>query len=228
MNESAPKEVVRGYAVRREIWQLGGRPIQLVWPEDMDALLDSRQTQERFARNEYMPYWAQPWPAGILLAEHILAGEPGQGRHAVEIGCGVGLVSVAAAMMGWRVTASDYDDDALAFARLNAELNGVRLEATEWIDFVEQAPPRRYDCVFAADLLYERRLSEPVARWIAAALEPGGYALASDPNRSAASSFPEFLAGYGLNGEMQEVQTTAPAGLLTRGRIWRITLMAKP
>jgi predicted nicotinamide N-methyase len=174
-----------------------------------------------------MPYWAQPWPAGILLAESVLTGEPGRGRHAIEIGCGVGLVSVAAALMGWRVTASDYDKDALAFAERNAELNGVSLEATEWIDFIEQGPPRRYDCVFAADLLYERRLSQPVARWIASALEPDGYALASDPNRSAASDFPEFLARYGLSGEMHDVQTTAPAGLLTRGRIWRIAPIAK-
>jgi predicted nicotinamide N-methyase len=188
----------------------------------MDALLDSRKTQERFEHNQYMPYWAQPWPAGILLAEHILMHEPGEGRRAVEIGCGVGLVSVAAAMMGWRVTASDYDEDALAFAQLNAARNGVALEAAEWIDFVEQAPRREYDCVLAADLLYERRLADPVARWIGSALAPGGYALASDPNRSAAADFPEALSRHGLVAEKQEVTTTAPAGLVGNGRIWRV------
>jgi predicted nicotinamide N-methyase len=110
----------------------------------------------------------------------------------------------------------------LAFAELNASRNGVRLEATQLIDFVEQPPSAQYDCVFAADLLYERRLSDPVARWIAGALNASGYALASDPNRSAASEFPDRLAQYGLVAEMEEVTTTAPAGLVSRGRIWRI------
>lgn len=223
MSKTDPDQPVRGYAVRREVWHVGGRPIDLTWPEDMDALLDSWQTRERFARNQYMPYWARPWPAGVLLAEHVLAHEPGQGRRAIELGCGIGLVSVAAALAGWRVTASDYDEDALAFARLNAERNGVSLEAAEWIDFIEQPPTCQYDCVLAADLLYERRLSKPVAHWIALALAPGGYALASDPNRSAAAEFPEALAACGLVADKRDVATTGPAGRITRGRVWRIS-----
>jgi predicted nicotinamide N-methyase len=198
-------------------------PIDLTWPVDADGLLDLPSTHERFARNEYLPYWAQPWPSCVLLAEHILANELGEGRSAVEIGCGVGLVSVAAAIAGWTVTASDYDEDAIAFAELNATRNNVTLAGIERIDFIEQQPSRRYDAVFAADLLYERRLGAPVARWIAAALALGGYALIADPNRSAADEFPTHAADYGLRVEVFEASTTTPAGLLTRGRIWRIT-----
>lgn len=222
MRQSGQGEAIRGYVVRRETWQVGGRPIDLTWPEDMEAILDAPRTHERFARNEYMPYWAQPWPASVLLAEYMLRGEAGERRHAVELGCGVGLVSVAAALAGWCVTASDYDEDAVAFAALNASRNGVALEAARSLDFFEP-PPARYDCVLGADLLYERRLSDPLARWIAAALAPGGFALVSDPNRSAADGFTSALAAHGLGAEIQAVSTTAPAGLLTRGRIWRIT-----
>lgn len=221
VSESGERESIRGYGVRREVWRLGGRPVDLTWPRDMDALLDAPETHERFKRNEYMPYWAQPWPASVLLAEHVLAGEPGGGRRAIELGCGVGLVSVAAALAGWRVTASDYDEDAVAFARLNAERNGVALEAARTVDFFQPAD-ERYDLVLAADLLYERRLSEPLARWVAGGLARGGLALASDPNRSAADEFPAALAVHGLSAQAYEVSTTAPAGLVSRGRIWRI------
>ena len=145
----------------------------------------------------------------------------GRGQEAIEIGCGVGLVSVAAAIAGWRVVASDYDADALAFADLNASRNGVSLRG-ELIDFVEQPPMRRYDCILAADLLYQRRLCSPLARWIAAALAPGGCGLVSDPNRSAADGFEDCLNECGLQAEIMAVSTTAPAGLLTRGRIWRV------
>lgn len=222
MSQSWPEETFRGFLVRREVWQLGRRRIDLTWPEDMDALLDSPATHERFARNQYMPYWAQPWPAGVLLAEYVLAWAPGEGRRAVELGCGVGLVGVAAGLMGWRVTAVDHDEDATAFAELNASRNGVTLEATQQIDFIEEPAVSRFDCILAADLLYERRLSEPLARWIAGAMKPGGVALVSDPNRSAADGFPDCLARYGLTAQAEPVTTTAPAGLVTRGRIWTV------
>lgn len=224
MTQTDSHEVFRGFKVRREVWRIGSHPVDLTWPADMDALLDLPSTHERFARNEYMPYWAQPWPASVLLAEHILGSRPGQGRTAVEIGCGIGVVSVAAALAGWQVTASDYDQDATAFAELNAGRNGVKLAGTDQIDFIEQPPVRKFDAVFAADLLYERRLGAPVASWIAAALTFDGFALVGDPHRSAADEFPEHAARCGLKVEILEASTTAPAGLLTRGRIFTLSL----
>lgn len=209
--------------MRREVWRIGDRPIDLTWPANVDALLDLPRTHERFARNEYLPYWAQPWPAGVMLAEHVLARGVGAAPRAVEIGCGIGLVSVAAALVGWRVTASDYDEDALAFAELNAARNGVSLEAVRLVDFVEGTSEIQYDRVLAADLLYERRLIDPVARWIGSALAPDGHALVSDPNRTAADGFGPALAACGLKAEAEQASTTAPAGLISRGRIWRIS-----
>ena len=128
-------ETFRGYEVRRSRWQIAGRPFELTWPADVDALLDLPETQKRFDRDEYMPYWAQPWPASILLTEAVLQGEPGEGRQAVEIGCGIGLVSLAAAMAGWSVVASDYDRDAMGFAELNAKRNDLALASrAKWRD----------------------------------------------------------------------------------------------
>ena len=224
MSESTgpPGPPFRGYTLRRETWRIGGRPIHLAWPAEPDALLDLPRTRERFARDEYLPYWAQPWPVGVLLAEYLLAAGDGRERSAIELGCGIGLVSVAAALAGWRVTATDYDEDALAFADLNASLNRVSLAGCERVDFVEQKPSRTWDCVLAADLLYERRLSEPVAHWIAAALAPGGRALVGDPNRSAAEGFGPAAEALGLQVEMEALSSTAPAGLLNRGRLWRV------
>jgi predicted nicotinamide N-methyase len=189
----------------------------------MDALLDDAGVQARHAVDGYMPYWAQPWPAAVLLAEAVLRGEDGAGRSAIEIGCGVGLVSLAAARAGWRVTATDYDADAVAFAALNAERNGLSLDGCRCLDYRSRTDGRTYDLVLGADLLYERRNAEPLAGWIASALAPGGAALVSDPNRSAAETFPEtaYRAAFGVS--VTPVETTSPAGLLTRGRIWRLT-----
>lgn len=215
-------EEVSGHATRREQWRIGGLTFDLTWPADADALLDSPATHARFARDEYMPYWAQPWPASVLLAEAVLAGPPGEGRDAVEIGCGIGLVSVAAARMGWSVVAGDYDQDALAFAALNAARNDVVLSAVRLIDFRTPLPEPVFDHVLAADLVYERRNCEPLARWIQSALRPGGEALVADPNRSAGDGFALCATQVGFDVRETAVTTTAPAGLLQRARIWRL------
>jgi predicted nicotinamide N-methyase len=194
------------------------------WPADTDALLDSPSTQERFARDEYMPYWAQPWPAAVILAERVLAGPCGDNRSAIELGCGVGLVSVAAGRVGWRVVASDYDEDAVAFAQYNASRNGLTLSATTTLDYRDPPTGSPFHLVLAADLLYERRHAAPLARWIAAALTPEGTALISDPNRSAADGFPDIAVAAGLDCECEPVETVHPStGLTVRGRVWTLS-----
>ncbi|MBP7936947.1 MAG: methyltransferase domain-containing protein [Phycisphaerae bacterium] len=214
----------RGYETRREVWVIAGQTFDLTWPADMDVLLDAPRTHQRFDADGYMPYWAQPWPGAVLLTEAVLAGERGARRPAVEIGCGVGLVSLAAARADWSVTASDYDQDAVAFAALNAERNGLQLAGTRIIDFRQSLDAPLYDLVLAADLLYERRNGQPIARWVASALRPGGTALLSDPNRSAAEGFSDLARAAGLVTSLVDVETIGPAGLVIRGRIWRLGL----
>jgi predicted nicotinamide N-methyase len=216
-------ETFRGYEVRRSHWAIAGHPFELTWPADVDALLDLPETQRRFDQDEYMPYWAQPWPAAVLLAEKILQGERSGGRQAVEIGCGVGLVSLAAAASGWSIVASDYDVDATAFAELNARRNHLTLAGTAQIDYRRMLDRPAYDCILGADLAYERRNCEPVANWIASALKPGGQALICDPNRSAANKFPQRATEAGLTVDVESLETKHPEGLLIRGRIWRLT-----
>jgi predicted nicotinamide N-methyase len=226
MNESVKMSSSRD-SLRREVWTIANRRFDLSWPANMDALLDDPETHRRFARDEYMPYWAQPWPASVLLAEAVLSGPPGEGRAAVEIGCGIGLVSIAAAMRDWSVVATDYDPEAIAFARLNAERSGVRLHDARVLDYREPSS-EQYDLIVASDLLYERKKAEPVARWIASALKPDGVAFVSDPNRTAADGFDKELVRSRLAARVDRVETMSPAGLQIKGRIWRMTRAKAP
>lgn len=210
------------YPVRRESWTLGGERFALIWPADIDVLLDDPRTQERFAREEYMPYWAVPWPSAMLLAEYVLTQPRGDGGRAIELGCGVGLVSVAAARAGWKVTATDWDADALRFAEENARANGVSLAGASGLDWREPFDGEPFDLILASDVLYERRNVEPVARWIRSALAAGGTALVSDSNRSSAEGFAKAAEEAGLSVERIAREFMPPYGLLVRGTIYRL------
>ncbi|MBN1488456.1 MAG: methyltransferase domain-containing protein [Phycisphaerae bacterium] len=215
-------ETFASFPIRRQHWTVGGEPFELIWPADMDALLDDPRTRERFRKDEYMPYWATPWPSAALLAEHVLTHcRPGAGR-AIDLGCGVGLVAIAAARAGWTVTAADYDADALKFSEENARLNGVTLAGTARVDWRTPFVAEPFDLVLASDVLYERRHNGPVARWIAAALAPDGLALVSDSNRGAAEGFPAIAAAAGLAVERLACEQPGPHGLLIRGAVYRL------
>jgi 2-polyprenyl-3-methyl-5-hydroxy-6-metoxy-1,4-benzoquinol methylase len=120
------------------------------------------------------------------------------------------------------VVATDYDAEAVRFTQLNAQRSGVELAGAQVLDYRTPVDRPAYDLILGSDLLYERRNIAPVAAWIASALRSDGVALISDPNRSAADGFAGELTGRGLTHDVRPVETISPAGLLIRGRIWRI------
>ena len=137
-----------------EVVAIDGRDLRLLRPRDSEALLD----EEAFEREEFLPYWAELWPSSLALARTI-APRALRGARTLELGCGLGLPSIAAALAGGRVLATDWSAEAVAMTALNAERNDAPLETLvcSWTDpepLLAQAP---WDLVLGSDLLYERR-----------------------------------------------------------------------
>jgi predicted nicotinamide N-methyase len=123
-----------------------------------------------------------------------------RGKRTLELGCGLGLPSIAAARAGGRVLATDWSADAVTITRANAERNGVQLEALEcsWASpgaIVERAP---WDLVIASDVLYERRNGELLVGLLRRLVTERGLVLIADPGRPAAASFLERAAAAGF------------------------------
>lgn len=136
-----------------EVVRVGGVELSLRRPADPEALL----SEDEFARDEFLPYWAELWPAGLALARALPAAM--HGTRVVELGCGLGIPSLVAAARGADVLATDWADEAVALLHENAERNAIELrtEVADWREF-----DGSFDLVLAADVLYEQRNVEPL------------------------------------------------------------------
>jgi predicted nicotinamide N-methyase len=168
-----------------EVVPLADRELAVLRPRDSEALVDEHALEE----GEFLPYWAQLWPSGVALARAI-AGRALKGARVVEVGCGLGLPSLAAARGGGRVLATDWSPTAIELLQDNADRNGVTLEAqvVSWTDPAALLARAPFDIVLAADVLYERR-SVPVLADLLPRL--GGEVLLADPGRPPLESFLE-------------------------------------
>ncbi len=216
----------RGYPVRLREIDVGGRVYRIAGPANYESLVDDPRVVARFERDEYMPYWAEFWPASRLLAEEI-AGWPAASAEdpplLLELGCGLGLVGLVAISRGYRAVLSDYDDDALAFVRESAALNGLPPPETRFIDWRESYDELRPARIVAAEILYERRHLAPVAEFIRRHLAPGGAALICDNWRSVADGFAEAAQRAGLRVETRRVERTLqPGNRLARARFFAL------
>ena len=196
-------------------------------PRNSDDLI----SEADYAKDERLPYWADLWPSAESLARYLIrtgahavlgrdaSTEPGAMAEtsptALELGCGIGLVTIAAMRAGFTVTGTDYYDDALLFTARNAVANLGIEPATRHVDW--RALPTdlgMFDLVLAADVLYERQYSALVAAAIATMLAPGGVALVADQGRVGLDDFLAETTARGLSHRtlLTEKPTVGPPG----------------
>jgi predicted nicotinamide N-methyase len=132
---------------------VGDVELSLLRPVSPEALID----ETAFEHDEFLPYWAELWPASIALAAAL---PDVAGLRVVELGCGLGVPSLLAAARGAEVTATDWATAAVDLLRENAARNGLelRIEVRDWREPWDE----RFDLALAADVLYEQRNVEPL------------------------------------------------------------------
>jgi len=136
-----------------------------------------------------VPYWSVLWRSGIALA-HELGRRRLDGVRVVELGCGLGVPSLAASRSGAAVLATDASAEAIALLPRNASGSGIELDTAQvdWESPARLLARAPFDLVLAADVLYERA---SVAILLELLPRLGGETVLADPGRSAAGAFLE-------------------------------------
>ncbi len=130
----------------------------------------------------------------------VLAGliPPGDGRAALDLGCGPGHYCRRLTERGWRATAVDTDPDNLAYAAEHAAATHLG----DALEVLPSLPAEQYELVLALELIEHlpRDRGEALVGGIRRVLKPGGALLLSTPNRWSLEGLGGYLWGEKLRG----------------------------
>lgn len=197
-----PPDPLAPFTLRSETIDVAGRRFELFVLDDDEVVanLAARTTSPVNPDAPDNPYFGVLFESALALARRVLEGPVLAGKRVLDLGCGVGLTGIAAALRDASVTFGDVMHEALALARKNAERCDV---AGEFVRFdVRGDPPSdlgRFDFVIASDLLYERDKPRAVLRALDRLLAQDGVALLGDPFRPTADALAAAATEVGFD-----------------------------
>lgn len=190
-------------------------------PADLEDLW-RKLGEDDFGLDERIPYWVELWPSSNALAEWLEMNQAALSRAlCLDVGCGLGLCACVAAARGARVVGLDYMGEALRFAGVNAQANGV--DSLLWTQMDWRFPAFKgpcFDLIWGADIFYERRFAEPLLALFNGILAPGGRIWLAEPERSVSSGAWDLLRVSGWNLQPVKRTKVSTEGFFVNITIW--------
>jgi predicted nicotinamide N-methyase len=201
--------------------QLGGsgalRVERVALPGTEQSLPITRPHDRHARRTGEVPYWAEIWPSGVVLAG-MIAREPQrlQGQRVLELGPGLGVAAVAALQAGAELVIVDEAPEALVCTALNTleqvgrEPVARRLSWRQASTDLISAAGAGFALVLGADVLYEARDVQALRRLLPRLVAPGGELWLADPGRGFAEQLVRTLHQQGWQEEREECLSAHP------------------
>jgi 16S rRNA G1207 methylase RsmC len=111
----------------------------------------------------------------------------------LEIGGGVGLVSIVAATFGHQITLSEYNPDALNFARANAHCNNCPDLPIIQLDWYHPQLKTKFDQIVGSEVAYKESHLEALLKLFKSNLKPGGEIILTWEIRKSGQNLFEFF-----------------------------------
>ena len=145
------------------------------------------------------PLWAKIWKASWVLSGYLADMPVDANKRILEIGGGIGLVSIVAAVFGHQITMTEYNPDALNFARANAWRNNCPDLPIFKLDWHHSGLRDQFDMIVASEVTYKKEDFSPLTQLFKSHLKPGGeIILASEIRKSGKDLFKFFQPAFDI------------------------------
>jgi predicted nicotinamide N-methyase len=137
-------------------------------PKSIDRFIDPVDPLLNF------PLWSKIWPASIILSDYLVHLKVQPAKRFLEVGAGMGLVSIVATHWGHNFTLTEYDAHALNFARANALINKCPTLVIRKLDWYKPDLQDVFDYIVASEVLYKEESFQPLLKLFKKLLKPTG------------------------------------------------------
>ena len=175
-----------------EIIILNGHSLTVRVVRDIEAIITDPDDEDK------VPLWADIWPAARGMAQYIWEYMDFNDTQVLELGAGVGLAGVVAALRGAKLTVTDYNEQALDLTQENLVLNGIEDAISFLGDWRSFALEKQFDWIIGSDVLYDPKLNIHIRDIIKNNLLPEGKLLFSHPGRKPTYEFIDYLVSIGF------------------------------
>jgi 16S rRNA G1207 methylase RsmC len=133
--------------------------------------------------------WIKIWEASIILADYLAGLNFEPEKRFLEIGCGLGLVGIVASAFGHHVTITEYNQDALNFARANALLNKVSNIEIKEMNWNKPQLQGSFDCIIGSEIIYKESDFQSILSLFRTYLKDGGEIILAEGIRKTSMKF---------------------------------------
>ena len=192
----------KAYDTEKNDMVIGGRKFNFLTPRTLESFIDKDDLLKNF------PLWAKIWEASWVLADHIAAYPVDPDKSFLEIGGGLGLVSIVAASFGHHITMTEHNPHALRFAQANAHINQCSTVSIKQMDWHSPRFDDTYDVIVASEVVYHERDFVPLQKIFADYLKPDGEIVLTAAMRQITGNFLKKMQDvYDISAKQKVLRT---------------------
>lgn len=182
---------------------INGRKFQVLLPKDLTRFVNTNDVFQKF------PLWAKIWPASWVLASHLAEMPVASTQRIIEIGAGIGLVSIVAASFGHNIVLTESNSDALQFARANAVINGCPQLPILELDWNRPQLKGTVDYFVASEVTYKKEHLKPLLSLFKSCLNPGGEVILSgEMRRGSKDIYQQLETGFNIRAQKKILRSS--------------------
>ena len=185
---------------------VNGKKFSILLPKYLDPFINPVDALHDF------PLWAKIWKASWVLSGYLADMPVEPDKRFLEIGAGVGLVSIVAASFGHQITLTEYNPDALNFAHANAHLNNCQDLPIRKLDWHHPQLKGKFDMIVASEVVYKQADFSALIQVFRSYLRPRGQIiLASEMRKTGKDLFDLLKTDFDIKVEKKSLRSETGA-----------------